>query len=219
MRRLQRRLGCYDVDDLEADLRGDLCRVITAEKFILRLLGIEVTPAVKSVLPAHCIAYVSSRLSDVPTLIARMEIGPEDVFFDIGAGLGGVSILVAWMTGAMVHGIEFHPEFCRLATAAARAFQVPNVRFTHADARDVSYADGNKFFLYLPFTHEVQAAVLERLRKVAADQPITIGWQGPAEHLLAYPWLEEVPPPPGTPLPTLLSLKIFRSRTTPRSEE
>jgi SAM-dependent methyltransferase len=191
MRRFQRHLGFYSADDFRADLKGDLCRVITTEKFIARLLDIEDVPIVGQSLPLDCIHYVPSRLTEIHDLITRMDIGGADEFWDIGCGLGGVSMLVAWLTGARVRGVDFHREYCEKATAAARSFSLPGVQFIHADARDADYTSGNKFFMFMPFTHNVQDRVLERLRRVAELHPITIGWQGPRDHLRNHAWLRE----------------------------
>lgn len=211
-RRLQRRLGMYDAADFLQDLRGNLCRVITTEKFIDKLLDIEDVPPVDQALPDGCVGYVASRLSDVPALVSRMGVTPGDEFWDIGCGLGGLGMLVAWLTGARVRGVEFHREYCDKARASALDFGLPNVTFTHADARDVTYDTGTKFFMFLPFLADVQDEVLEKLRRVAEDHPIVIGWQGPRVDLQAHGWLEEVPGSRAAREACSYSLKIFRSR-------
>src|ERR1700761_2956067 len=40
------------------------------------------------------------------------QLGPDDVFYDIGSGLGQVAILVNLITGAAARGIEYEPAYC-----------------------------------------------------------------------------------------------------------
>lgn len=211
-RRIQRRLGFYDGADFLEDLGGAICQIVTPERFIQKLLDIEDIPAVGGELPNQCVSYMPWRLSDISDLIQRMDITDRDEFWDIGCGLGGVSMLVAWLTGAHAHGVEFHHEYVDKAMRAAHAFHIPNIRFIHANACDVEYASGNKFFMYLPFTDDVQRTVFWRLRTVAERHPITVAWAGPLADFSHYPWLLEVPPPSQSGPVHSFSLRVFTSQ-------
>lgn len=53
-------------------------------------------------------------------LVEKANIMEDDVFYDLGSGLGQVSILVRLLTGAKTKGIEFEPAYCDYARQCVR---------------------------------------------------------------------------------------------------
>ncbi len=111
--------------------------------------------------------------------VRQLALGKEDVFFDIGSGLGQVCMLVHLLTGAPCTGIELEPAFCACAAEAALDLQLPGVTFLNMDARQADYAAGTVFFLYTPFRGQLLRQVLERLRLESLHRKIRVVTYGP----------------------------------------
>jgi SAM-dependent methyltransferase len=124
-------------------------------------------------------------------ILALLEhVGPNDVFYDIGAGLGRVVIAVALFAGARAVGIENQAAFCAYAARVAEDLQAREVAFVAQDARDAVLDDGTSFFLYTPFRGSMLRAVLDKLRALAAKGGIRVCTFGPCTADVARePWL------------------------------
>ncbi len=119
----------------------------------------------------HCEETPARAILD---LIDHVDWRPDDCFYDIGAGLGQVAMLVHLLTGVEARGVEFEPAFVRFANQQAKALNLSAVHFIHADARAVDYAHGTVFFLFTPFRGQMLRQVLERLQRIAHQRPIQI---------------------------------------------
>lgn len=125
------------------------------------------------------VAYQPTPARLIFELIEKADLGPDDVFFDIGSGLGQVAILVALLTGATTKGIEFQPIYCDYSRRCAQRLHLSNVEFINQDARRVDYSTGTVFYMYTPFRGDMLKAVLERLRCVAQQRVIRLCTYGP----------------------------------------
>ncbi len=102
-----------------------------------------------------------------------------DVFYDLGSGLGQVSILVNLLTGIKSKGVEFEPEFCNYARVCASELNSKNVEFINADARLMSYSDGTIFFMYTPFVGKILQEVLNIIEADSKKRTIRLFTYGP----------------------------------------
>ncbi len=117
-------------------------------------------------------------------------IKPEDVFVDIGSGLGQVAILVNLLTGANAKGIEYEPTYYVYANCCSAQLNLNNVEFINTDARYADYSHGTVFFLYTPFTGSILQEVLRRLQQEARNRTIRIFTYGPCSPQVAkQDWL------------------------------
>lgn len=119
----------------------------------------------------HCEETPARAILD---LIDHVAWQPEDLFYDLGSGLGQVVMLVNLLTGMAARGVEYEPAFVTFARAQAAAFQLSNVRFEHVDARAANYDEGTIFFLFTPFRGEILRTVLNRLQQVSMAHPIRV---------------------------------------------
>jgi Histone methylation protein DOT1 len=141
-------------------------------------------------------------------LVEKCHITQEDVFFDIGAGLGQVAILVNLLAGIPARGIEFEPAFCDYANDCAAELNLPDVTFINADARAADYSEGTIFFMFTPFRGEIMQAVLDILRQESQQRKIKIITYGPCTAQVASEsWLNPVTPDDSNPY----KLGIFSS--------
>lgn len=137
------------------------------------------------------------------------KLSAQDVFYDLGSGLGQVALLVRLLSGATATGVEIEAAYCRHAQACADDLRLTRVHFLHADARRVDYADGTAFFLFTPFRGHILQQVLDRLRLVAQRRPLRLFSYGPGTLALApQPWLRRLDPPDSH----LYQLAEFESR-------
>jgi hypothetical protein len=121
------------------------------------------------------------------------KITPQDVFYDLGSGLGQVPLLVHLLSGATTTGVEIEPGYCQHAQVCADSLGLTRVHFLCADARTVGYAVGTVFYLFTPFTGSILQQVLEQLRQLAQQKPLRIFSYGPStEALVQQQWLQRL---------------------------
>ncbi len=118
------------------------------------------------------------------------NLGSEDVFFDLGSGLGQVPILVNLISGTAAKGVEYEPAYCNYAKTCASQLNLHLVEFINIDARLADYSQGTVFFLYTPFGGKILQTVLEILQKESLKRTIRIFTYGPCSETLAQQnWL------------------------------
>ena len=124
-------------------------------------------------------------------MVERMDFRPDDLFYDIGSGLGQVAILVHFLTGIRTKGVEIEPAYWGYARRCAKRLNLSPVQFISGDARAADYADGSVFFLYTPFVGEMLDQVLERLRQLSTQRRIRLCTYGPCTLQVARQrWVE-----------------------------
>jgi SAM-dependent methyltransferase len=117
----------------------------------------------------------------------------DDVFYDIGAGLGHVALLVHLLTGIQTRGVEIEPAYYHYACRLVDELRLSGVEFLNVDARDVDYADGSVFFLYTPFQDALLQEVLQKIRDDTCDRHIRLYTLGPCTLQIANQnWLQRL---------------------------
>jgi hypothetical protein len=135
--------------------------------------------------------YMPSAIAPVVRTVLDVPIAADDVFVDLGAGLGKVVMAVHLLTGARCRGVDLQADLVEQARVGAAGLAMGGVSFDHADAIDADLGDATVVFLYLPFTGAVLAKVMERLHVVAAKRAIVVCTLG--LDLRGQPWLIERP--------------------------
>lgn len=147
--------------------------------------------------PANTIEYTSEMVGHVTThtiqvLEMASEMGPSDVFYDLGCGVGFVSILLSWLTGAKSVGIELEPAYVELARARAAAVGVQGrVRFVHGDLREQSYDEATAIFMFYPCRGAMLDAVLAKIEAGVRGRNVKLYSLGlSSAALVARPWVK-----------------------------
>ncbi|MBC8503516.1 MAG: hypothetical protein ISR58_21510 [Anaerolineales bacterium] len=154
------------------------------------------------------VRYEPTPVSVILELNDQVQFSRQDVFYDLGSGLGKVIMLVHLLTGVPCIGVEFEPAFYRYAVQRAASLGLTGAKFINTDAREVDYSKGTLFFLFNPFGGRIFNTVVARLEEVAQTRPITICSYGAGTPRLSeIPWLEVADP--GTI--DEVCLAIFRS--------
>jgi hypothetical protein len=126
-------------------------------------------------------------------MVDKTDFRPDDVFYDIGSGLGQVAVLVHLLSGARTRGLEVEPAYCHYARRCARGLNLSHVEFINVDAREADYSDGTIFFLYTPFEGGMLDQVLGKLRDESRKRSIRLYTYGPCTLLVSQQaWLERV---------------------------
>jgi hypothetical protein len=115
----------------------------------------------------------------------RAAFNKNDLFFDLGSGLGQVVILVHLLTGAAARGVEYEPAYWHYAATCASHLHLSNVQFVNLEARMGDYSHGTVFFMYTPFEGCMLEEMLTILKKEAAKRRIRIFTYGPCTFTVA----------------------------------
>lgn len=101
------------------------------------------------------------------------DLGPEEVFYDIGCGDGRVLCVAARHRIAKCVGIELSSQFARKARANAAAMRgrVSQVEVRVGDAAEMDYSDGTTFYFGDPFGPDTMRAVLKRIGTTLSTNP------------------------------------------------
>jgi len=159
-------------------------------------------------LPRGCVPYLPCAVGTVLEALRAATVTSDDVFVDVGAGLGRATALSSMLTGATCIGLEIQPALVQAARQRSAALHLARVRFIEGDAADrmCDASDGTVFFLYCPFGGERLERVLDGLHALALKRPLRICCVGmPA---LERSWV--------TPLPsTSVDLMVYRTHAHP----
>jgi len=159
--------------------------------FINELTSFGAIPEVTKDLEPEMVFYQKTPARIICELTEKGQFTEDDVFFDLGSGLGQAAILVNLLSGVTACGVEFEPAFCNYARACAEQLNLPDVTFINADARKADYSKGTVFFMYTPFKGEILQEVLEILRKESLSKQIRIFTYGPCTAEVALQgWLD-----------------------------
>ena len=151
------------------------------DAWVDNLLGIAPPPP-DSALPTGAVPYLPCGVDEILAMLRDVPLGRDDVFVDLGAGLGRVVMLVHLLSGVRTVGIEIQPHLVAAARASSRALGIDEhgigehgngVTFEQANVVDCDL-DGTVFFLYAPFNGALLARVLEKLRDLAKHRSFVI---------------------------------------------
>jgi SAM-dependent methyltransferase len=147
--------------------------------FINGLLLIRVVSVETKAKEPEMVYYQQTPARIIFELVEKARLTGEDVFYDLGSGLGQVPILVNLLSGATAKGIEFEPAYCDYARGCAADLNLSRVEFINADARTADYSEGTIFFMYTPFEGRILQEVLEKLRGESRRRWIRLFTYGP----------------------------------------
>ena len=156
----------------------------------LHRLGFEEIPADGRDLPQGCVPYLPCTIETLRELVRVACVGADDVFVDIGAGVGRAMAVVHLLSGARVIGVEIQTELARRARTLLARIPAIDATIVEGDAAELgdALAAGTVFLLYCPFSGERLARVLASLHGLATPIRICTIDMPPLDE----PWLERV---------------------------
>lgn len=146
-------------------------------------------------LPRGCAPYLPCSVDTLLRMIDHARVTSDDVFVDVGAGLGRAAILTHVLTGAPAIGIEVQARLVSAARERCARLNLSRFSVVHGDAVRLTGAlpIGSVFFLYCPFSGARLQKVLDDLEAIARTKPIRVCCIDlPAA---TRPWLTPVTPP------------------------
>jgi hypothetical protein len=150
-------------------------------------------------LSPEMVFYQPTPVRHILHLTATIGLAEDDVFVDLGSGLGHVPLLVSMVTGVRSLGIEVQAAYVTSARECAQRLQLKRVQFIPQDAREADLSGGTVFYLYSPFSGSILTDVLSALRMESMRRSIKICSLGPCTRRVANEtWLKaSAVPDPG----------------------
>ncbi len=208
------RSGCYHwmvtVDtaplrDAVAAAGGPLAQIATEDReaWLDRVWDIDELPE-DIPLPSGCVPYLPCPVTTVVDAMHAAAVTADDVFVDVGSGLGRTVALVHLLTGAGCIGLELQPKLVHAARARAAWLALDRLRFIEGDAVDLVrfMTVGDVFFFYCPFGGLRLQRVLTQLQAIARTRQIRVCCVGMPP--LELGWLTPLPSPS-------VDLNVYRS--------
>ena len=190
---LKRQIVEYTGSGSTEESQGDEIGYDSVDAFISGILLIGAAPVETKERGPEMVPYQPSPARVILELVEKANLKPEDVFFDIGSGLGQVAILVNLLSGVRVKGVEFEPAYCDYARRCAKELNLSHVEFINADASEMEYSDGTVFYIYTPFEGKLLQKLLDKLKGEAQKRMIWVYTYGPCTVQVAQQsWLERV---------------------------
>lgn len=163
------------------------------DEVLVGVLQFEEPKAVIHYPTEEMVSYQPTPARHIFDLLDRTALTDKDVLVDIGSGLGHVPMLTSIWTSAHSVGIEVEPAYVDCARRTAESLNLRRVNFIQQDARAADFGSGTVFYLYTPFSGALLRAVLEALRREAANRTIRICTFGPCTAVIAAEnWLDTV---------------------------
>jgi len=136
-------------------------------------------------LSAEMVAYQPTPARHIFDLIRHIQLTAQDVFVDLGSGLGHLALLIAICTDARCIGVELEPSYVACSVKIARELNLTKATFLALDAREADLSGGTVFYLYTPFRGAILRAVLDRLRLESVTREIRVCTFGPCTPIVA----------------------------------
>lgn len=143
------------------------------DAWVDQVLGLGAPPEDGPELPRGGVPYLPCGVEALLEVISHAQIGPTDVFVDIGSGLGRAITLVHLLTDATVIGVEIQSGLVQAAHELARAVS-SRISSVQGDAAAGPIPIGSVFFLYCPFSDGRLQRVLAELEAIARTRPIRV---------------------------------------------
>ncbi len=137
-------------------------------------LGLDDAPDDVAGLPPGTVPYLPCGVDAILHTVRDAPVGVDDVFVDLGAGLGRVAVLVHLLTGAPAIGVELQAPLVAQARALVGRLALPDVVFCAGDAAVTEVDNGTVFFVYASFGPAALRGVLQWLERRAAHKPLVV---------------------------------------------
>jgi len=117
--------------------------------------------------------YATIGYQHVRKILRVIRPGPEDVFYDIGCGMGRILCVAAQQSVRKCVGVELQAPLCEIArrnAATLRGRKAP-IEIVRGDATTVDLSDGTIYFMFNPFGPETLRDTLENIRGSHSSNP------------------------------------------------
>lgn len=112
------------------------------------------------------------------SVVKKLGLTENDTFYDLGSGYGRVVLWAAINSEATCKGIELASERAAITNNRAVTLELPNASVIDGNVREQDYADGDVFYMYLPFSSNTFSEVFDQLEKIADQKALRIVMKG-----------------------------------------
>ncbi|HET9959030.1 MAG TPA: hypothetical protein VFQ61_31280 [Polyangiaceae bacterium] len=160
-------------------------------------------PADSPELPRGCVPYLPCSVNTLLRMIELADVRCDDVFVDIGCGIGRATAVTHLLTGATAIGLEIQSALAGAARELAWRLNAPRLTVVEGDAAKLAceLASGSVFFLYCPFSGERLDRVIDDIGSAAKSREVRVC--SVDLPIPARPWL--------TPVSVSGDLAVYRS--------
>jgi predicted RNA methylase len=117
--------------------------------------------------------YATIGYQHVREILRVVSPGPEDVFYDIGCGMGRILCVAAQQPVRKCVGVELQEPLCQIArrnAASLRGRKAP-IEIVCRDATTADLSDGTIYFMFNPFGPETLRDTLANIRGSLSQNP------------------------------------------------
>lgn len=117
--------------------------------------------------------YVPTPYSKVIASLRHVAIGPEDVFVDLGSGLGRTVFAASWLGARRAVGVEIDKSLTEAACANLSRFRLPDrdIEFFCLPAQAYDFQDTSLIYMFHPFGAGTMQQVCELIEAALAQRP------------------------------------------------
>ncbi len=164
---------------------------IHRDAWLNQILGMNELPEDRTDLPFGCVPYLPVPVETLLRTIARAKITNDDVFVDVGSGLGRAMMFVHLATGAAAIGLEIQEDLANRARALALSHGLARIITLCGDAEKLigSVTSGTVFFFYCPFGADRALRVMNAIKPLALVRPLRLCFVDMP--IPAVPWIVE----------------------------
>jgi len=121
--------------------------------------------------------YSPASYKSLETSLNKLGINSEDVFFDLGCGLGRPLFFVDYhYKPKKCIGVEANSALVDMALKNTSHYRNKshNIEIIHSLAQNVDFRDATIVYLYNPFQRKTVVAVLEQIKQSLIENPRTV---------------------------------------------
>jgi SAM-dependent methyltransferase len=120
--------------------------------------------------PAHANYYMPTSYFDLLKIFKRLALRSDDIFVDLGSGMGRAVFLASHLGVRKSIGVELVPSLHETAEANRRGGDWPNVEFHLGDAREKIFPDVTLLWMFNPFGPAIMKEMLAKLQAQRTGQ-------------------------------------------------
>jgi SAM-dependent methyltransferase len=115
--------------------------------------------------------YTPTPYSDIFRLLRMVDLRSDDVFVDLGAGLGRAVFAASWLGARRAVGVEVVQDLCDKATQNHQQSRLASrdIKFICTNAQNYQNADTTVLFMFHPFGEATLRHVLRNIESVRME--------------------------------------------------
>lgn len=116
--------------------------------------------------------YTPAPYSGIFYALQHAGLNRDDVFTDLGSGMGRVVFAASWLGAAKAQGVEILPDLCEIADRNRQRSHIAkrDISFINGNARDVDIASTTLLFIFHSFGADTLEIVLRQFERTRSPR-------------------------------------------------